>query len=155
MTAAPVRRSTPPHSAGIVVARRSDDGGWLCLLLRAYRDWDFPKGGIDAGESPLEAAIREVAEEASIAGLAFDWGDAYCDTAPYSGGKVARYFLARTVSESVTLGINPALGRPEHHEFRWVTLTQARSLARPRLHPIIDWASKLLAVNRRPLTADR
>lgn len=116
-------------------------------MLRAYRDWDFPKGGIDAGESPLEAAIREVAEEASIASLAFDWGDVFCDTAPYSGGKVARYFIARTATASVTLGVNPALGRPEHHEFRWMTLDAARSLARPRLHPIIDWASTLLAAD--------
>ena len=136
---------TPPCSAGIVVVRRSDDGDWLCLLLRAYRDWDFPKGGIDAGESPLEAAIRETAEEASITSLAFDWRNVYCDTAPYSGGKVARYVIARTSSASVNLGINPTLGRPEHHEFRWMTPGQARSLARPRLHPIIDWASTLLA----------
>ena len=65
------RTVTPPRSAGIVVVRRSDAGDWLCLLLRAFRDWDFPKGGIDAGESPLAAAIRETAEEASIASLAF------------------------------------------------------------------------------------
>ena len=146
MTAALQQPSIPPRSAGVVVVRRSNDNGeWLSLLLRAYRDWDFPKGEIDAGESPLDAAIREVAEESSIAGLAFEWGNVYRDTAPYSNGKVARYFIARTASESVRLGINPALGRPEHHEFRWMTLPQARSLARPRLHPIIDWASTLLA----------
>ena len=137
----------PPRAAGIVVVRRPDAGEWLCLLLRAYRDWDFPKGGIDAGESPLEGAVRETAEEASLTSLAFDWGNVCCDTAPYSGGKVARYFIARTSSESVKLGINPALGRPEHHEFRWMTLANARSLARPRLHPIIDWASGLLSAS--------
>ena len=145
MSAAVPPPTLPPRSAGVVVVRRSDDGEWLSLLLRAYRDWDFPKGEIDAGESPLEAAMREVAEESSIATLAFEWGNDYCDTAPYSNGKVARYFIARTESSSVRLGINPALGRPEHHEFRWMTLAQARSLARPRLHPIIDWASTLLA----------
>jgi 8-oxo-dGTP pyrophosphatase MutT (NUDIX family) len=134
-----------PRSAGIVVVRRSTEGEWVCLLLRAYRDWDFPKGGIDAGESALGAAIRETAEEASMANLKFEWGDAYCDTARYSGGKIARYFIAQTSSESVKLGINPALGRPEHHEFRWATIEQARILVRPRLHPIIDWACTLLA----------
>src|SRR5438105_3415206 len=93
--------AAPPRSAGIVVVRRADgdhpaerdarrqpgeaaiDDPWRCLLLRAYRDWDFPKGMIDRGETPLEAAIRETAEEASIASLAFDWGHAHCDTAPY------------------------------------------------------------------------
>lgn len=76
--------------------------------------------------------------------LVFDWGHAHCDTAPYAGGKVARYFIARTHSDAVKLGINPSLGRPEHHEYRWMTLTEARSVARPRLHPIIDWASVIL-----------
>jgi 8-oxo-dGTP pyrophosphatase MutT (NUDIX family) len=144
-TAGAAAPAIPPRSAGIVIVRR-DAGAWLSLLLRVYRDWDFPKGGIDPGETPLEAAIREAAEEASQAGLMFDWGHVYRDTAPYSGGKVARYFIARTESESVKLGINPSLGRAEHHEFRWMTLAAAREVARPRLHPIIDWAEAVIAI---------
>ena len=132
-----------PRSAGLVIVR-ADDDGLRCLLLRAYRDWDFPKGEIEPGEAPLAAARREAAEEASLADLAFDWSDEHCDTAPYSQGKVARYFLARLVQGSVKLGINPELGRPEHHEFRWVTLDEARSLAAARLRPIIDWAATRL-----------
>jgi len=43
------------------------------------------------------------------------------------------------------LGVNPALGRPEHHEFRWVDLAEAYALAAPRLQAVISWAaSKLL-----------
>jgi 8-oxo-dGTP pyrophosphatase MutT (NUDIX family) len=56
--------STPkaPVSAGIVPVRRVA-GGWRMLILRAYRNWDFPKGRIDPGEAPLAAAKRELAEE--------------------------------------------------------------------------------------------
>ena len=133
--------SIAPRSAGIVIVRRDAAGEWRCLMLRAYRDWDFPKGEIDAGETPLAAAIREAQEEATMTGLAFDWGDDHCDTAPYSRGKVARYFLARSDSDAVKLGVNNWLGRPEHHEYRWMSFAEARSLARARLHPIIDWAA--------------
>ena len=40
-------------------------------ILMIYRNelWDLPKGKIDAGESPEEAAIREVTEECGVDGL--------------------------------------------------------------------------------------
>lgn len=37
------------RSAGIVVLRRAPEG-WRLLLLRAFRNWDLPKGRIEAGE---------------------------------------------------------------------------------------------------------
>ncbi|MFO7859140.1 MAG: NUDIX domain-containing protein, partial [Ectothiorhodospiraceae bacterium] len=52
-------------SAGVVVVRREAQG-WRCLLLRAYQYWDAPKGRVEAGETPLEAARREVREETGI-----------------------------------------------------------------------------------------
>lgn len=135
--------SPAPRSAGIVVVRRIADS-WHCLLLRAYRNWDFPKGLIDEGESPLNAARRETREETSLTELAFEWGDAHCETAPYARGKIARYYLARMRTGEVSLPINPELGRPEHHEFRWVTLADSRKLVPPRLLPIVDWVASLL-----------
>jgi len=113
---------------------------WRYLLLRVYRTWDFPKGGLEPGESPLQAAVREVEEETGLTDLEFRWGDAYSDTAPYSGGKVARYYLAVSPAGKVRLPINPELGRPEHHEFRWVVYAEARRLLPPRLQPILEWA---------------
>ena len=136
----PVVPGAKPRSAGVVIVRSDDAGDWQMLMLRAYRDWDFPKGEIDSGETALEAAVREAAEEASLTALSFDWGYDWCDTAPYSRGKIARYFLARTSGGKVTLGISPVLGRPEHHEYRWVTIAEARILAATRLSPIIEWA---------------
>lgn len=130
-------------SAGVVVARR-DTTGWRLLVLRAYRNWDFPKGMLEPGEAPLDAAIRETAEEAAISDLAFRWGEGYCETAPYRHGKVARYYLAETTQKSITLPVSPELGRPEHDEWRWVSFDEAERLLPPRLQPILAWARKLL-----------
>jgi 8-oxo-dGTP pyrophosphatase MutT (NUDIX family) len=130
-------------SAGIVPVRRTADG-WRILILRAYKNWDFPKGFIDPGETPLQAAKREAAEEAELTDLEFPFGEVYRDTAPYSGGKVARYYLADTRKEQVVLPISPELGRPEHHEGRWVSLGEAERLLPPRLQPVLAWAAEVL-----------
>jgi len=130
----------PAFSAGVVVVRR-DGGGWRLLVLCAYCNWDFPKGMVEAGEAPLDAAIRETAEEAAISDLDFRWGEAYCETTPYRGGKVARYYLAETMQASVRLPVSPELGRPEHDEWRWVSFEQAGRLLPPRLQPILAWAN--------------
>ncbi len=55
--------------AAYVVLRRDDQ---VLMLLRAgtgYRDghWAVPAGHVEAGESVLEAAVREVAEEVGVA----------------------------------------------------------------------------------------
>jgi 8-oxo-dGTP pyrophosphatase MutT (NUDIX family) len=70
-------------SCGAVLVRKADEG-WQTLMLRAYRNWDFPKGLREDGETPLEAAQREVGEETGISDLNFDWGERFKDTGPYS-----------------------------------------------------------------------
>src|SRR5208282_4044806 len=84
------------------------------LLLRAYRNWDFPKGLVEPGEEPIDAAIREVREETTLDDISFDWGMVFIETGPYNKGKIARYYLARSKQEKIGLPINPALGIPEH-----------------------------------------
>lgn len=135
-------------SAGVVIVRDADRSPRY-LILRAYRNWDFPKGGVEAGETPLQAARREVEEEADVRQLHFRWGRRYRETAPYSRGKVARYYLAETSQRRVRLPVNPELGRPENHEFRWVDLAQARALLPPRLQPILAWAAESIGDSAR------
>ena len=130
-------------SAGAVLVRPAG-ASWHYLLLRVYRTWDFPKGGLEPGETPIQAATREVKEETGLTDLEFRWGEVYCDTAPYSAGKIARYFLAVSPMQEVHLPVNHELRRPEHHEFRWVDHTDARRLLPPRLQPILAWAHKLV-----------
>jgi hypothetical protein len=52
------------------------------LLLRAYRNWDFPKGIVEPGEAPIDAALREVREETMLDDISFDWGLVYMETGP-------------------------------------------------------------------------
>lgn len=130
-------------SAGVVVVRRAHEE-WLYLMLRAYRNWDFPKGLVEPGEEPLAAARREVAEEAGIADLRFPWGEVYSETDPYGQNKVARYYLGETGTEQITLPVSEELGRPEHHEWRWLSRSAAVALAAPRLQPILSWAAEIL-----------
>lgn len=133
-------------SAGVAVVRREGDA-WRFLVLRCYQNWDFPKGGIEPGETPLVAAIRETEEEAGITDLQFHWGEAYCETGPYGRPtKVARYYLAETRRKDIELPISPSLGRPEHHEGRWVDVQQAERLLPPRLQPVLAWVRQTLGV---------
>jgi 8-oxo-dGTP pyrophosphatase MutT (NUDIX family) len=134
---------TKHRSAGVVVVLKRPDG-WRYLMLRAYRNWDFPKGLVEPTETPIETAIRETREETSLSDLRFDWGEDYCETAPYAGSKVAHYYLVQTFSGAVMLPVSPELGRPEHHEYRWVTYEEARSLLPLRLLPILEWAREKL-----------
>src|SRR5689334_25353122 len=96
-------------SAGVVIIRETADGPRF-LLLRAYKHWDFPKGMVEADETPFAAAQREVAEETGIEALEFAWGEVFRETAPYARGKVARYYIARTEREDVALTPNPLTG---------------------------------------------
>jgi len=57
----------PSHAGGVVV--RQDGDRPRFLLVRARRDpaqWVFPKGHVEPGETPADAAVREVREEAGV-----------------------------------------------------------------------------------------
>ena len=130
-------------SAGVVPLKRTP-GGWRVLVLRAYKNWDFPKGLIEPGEDALAAARREVREETGLGELDYPFGDEFKETLPYSGNKVARYYLAQTDAEKIELPVSPELGRPEHHEYRWVSFEEAEDLLPPRLATVLEWARKTL-----------
>ena len=129
-------------SAGIVPVRQFA-AQRRYLLLRAYGYWDFPKGLVEADEAPLQAALRELHEETGLMQAELRWGDQYCETEVYGRGKIARYYLAVCAEGDVHLPVNPELGRPEHHEYRWLSYTDARPLLVARLQRVIAWAASL------------
>ena len=64
------RRAVRETSAGGVVFRRGADGRPRYLLIRdSYENWGFPKGHVESGEPPGDAARREVAEETGLRDL--------------------------------------------------------------------------------------
>jgi 8-oxo-dGTP pyrophosphatase MutT (NUDIX family) len=123
---------------------RETEAGRLTLMLRAYQHWDFPKGMLEDGETAMQTAIRELGEETGIRSPAFNWGDRYFESGPYSRGKVARYFLASTAEQDVVMGPSPETGRPEHHEWRWVSFDEAYDLSAPRVKEVVQWARQII-----------
>ena len=130
-------------SCGIVLVRATPDG-IRTLLLRAWHHWDFPKGIREADEEPLATAVRELGEETGIRTVEFRWGERYLETGPYSRGKIARYYLAATAEEHVVLGPSPETGKPEHHEWRWLSFDQAFDIASPRVRDVVRWARQVV-----------
>ncbi|MFF4041613.1 NUDIX domain-containing protein [Streptomyces sp. NPDC001816] len=81
-----------------------DAGGRVLMVQPTYKDyWDIPGGYVEVGESPLQAAVREVREELGITPplarlLAVDWApsDAEGDKVLYlfDGGQLTPETLA-------------------------------------------------------------
>jgi len=131
-------------SAGAVIVRKTETG-FLYLLLRAYNHWDFPKGVVEKGESPFEAALREIKEETELSELVFPKGYIFIESGPYGAHKkVARYYLAETNQEEINLPVNPELGKPEHEEYRWLAFRDALQLVSNRVETILNWANSNL-----------
>ncbi|MGP4109962.1 NUDIX hydrolase [Streptomyces sp. 4N509B] len=124
------------EAAGCVLWRRAHDGEGIevCLVHRPkYDDWSWPKGKLHDGETPADAAVREVREET---GMACRLG------APLS---TARY-LVRDRPKVVHYWAAEALGghfqpNGEVDALRWLTPPEARALlTHPLNRPLLDEA---------------
>ena len=127
------------QSAGYAII---DNVAGTVLCVRAYANWDFPKGQLEKGETHAQAARREVLEETTLAS-GIDYVDiGLAPTAiTYGSGKRAKtatYFLAdRLGHQQPYLPVNPELGKPENDEFRWVPFAELSGLMAPRLQPVV------------------
>ena len=52
-------------NVGIIII--NTEGNLMWCRRKNHDGWQFPQGGIDENESPIEAAIREVEEETGLA----------------------------------------------------------------------------------------
>ena len=133
------------RSAGIIIIDNDLDGEPHALCLRAYSDWDFPKGRIEEGETLLAAAIRETAEETTLTQEDYALSGLQIETEPYGSGgkkKIATYFVAdRTSVTEPFLPVSAELGKPEHDEWQWVPVSELFDLCRPRLEPVVDYVT--------------
>jgi putative (di)nucleoside polyphosphate hydrolase len=151
-------------SCGIVVLLASRE--LLLCHVTGQRQWDLPKGGIHAGETPLEAAQRETREETGLsfaAEVLLDLGrHAYtakkdlhlfaCLSARIDPRELhcASCFVERTSGRA----------RPEMDGFGWFSFDRIASLCTPRLATLLTRELDLDAIvarldraGREPLAA--
>jgi len=108
--------------------------------------WQMPQGGIDKGESPLEAAWRELKEEtgtdkAEVIGESSDWYnyDLPVDLAPklWRGrfrGQTQKWFVFRFLGGDEDIDI--ATETPEFSDWKWADVAELPDLIVPFKRPL-------------------
>ena len=144
----------PPLSAGILLFRQHDSEIEVLLIKPGgpfWRNkdlgaWMIPKGMVEPGEAPAEAAMREFAEETGtqLASVPFPLA-----RVRQAGGKIVEAFavegdldVATIKSIDFALEWPPKSGRIEHFPeaaaAKWMTVSEARVRMLPSQLPLLD-----------------
>jgi 8-oxo-dGTP pyrophosphatase MutT (NUDIX family) len=123
------------RSAGVIPYRKAEKQGRLYLILHSATvrnpraKWEFPKGGVEAGESARQAAGREFHEETSLT----EWlyRDGFEQTLSYTyirrGRKVVKtvtYYIVE-VRDPTPLACSAEHAEdPSGHWFHWGTFDE-------------------------------
>jgi 8-oxo-dGTP pyrophosphatase MutT (NUDIX family) len=108
-------------SVGAIVFRYDKEIKYLFLKYEAGH-WDFPRGGVEKGESEKDTAKREIFEETGIVDIEFIDGFRektfwFYKKEGKTFYKEAIFYLAKTNSEKVKLS-------SEHVAFKWLSLDE-------------------------------
>ena len=144
----------PPLSAGILLFRQ-DSGTTEVLLIKPggpfwrRKDigaWMIPKGAVEPGETPAEAALREFEEEVGIRLTQVPFP--LCKVRQAGGKWVEAFAVEGDCDESAIRSVSfriewpPGSGEfqdfPEAEEARWMRLQEARQRMLPSQLPILD-----------------
>lgn len=146
-----------------VVLFHPDGRVWLGRRAQAPGpyNWQFPQGGVDAGEDLERAARRELAEEtgavsATILGRTDGW-IAYDFPADHGGTKAARgwrgqkqvWFAARFDGDEAEFDLQ-AHGEPEFDAWRWGYLEDAPDLIVPFKRPAYEIVARAFSTFAAP-----
>ena len=140
------------RSGLVFVGRRRTDGG---TAAREGYAWQMPQGGIDPGEAPAAAALRELHEETNvreasveILAEAPDWYrydlPSYVAGRAWRGryrGQAQRWFALRFLGRDDEIDVHrPAGGthRPEFDDWRWEPLANLPTLIVPFKRPVYE-----------------
>ena len=132
-----------PSAAGVIVYQDFGPDELYFLVLIALPEfqtknkgiYDIPKGRIDPGEMPLQCAIREAQEEATI-------DITHLDSGPYTYDRLT-VWLAESY-QTPRIGVNPTSGIKEHLGYKWVNGKEMEAHCLDYLKPHIQWARKYL-----------
>ncbi len=134
-------------SSGGVVFRRAGELNVFLLIRDPYGNWGLPKGHLEGGETPVQAAVREVAEETGLDRLSvheqlptIDW---YFKDGQVVVHKFCHFFLIESpigepspqadegITECVWLPLDGALGTLSYDNAREVLKAAGRVLMPP------------------------
>lgn len=144
----------PPPSAGILLFREREERIEVLLIKPGgpfWRNkdagaWMIPKGAVERGETPAEAALREFEEEVGLKLTAVPFR--LCKVRQ-AGGKVVEAFAVEGDLDAAAItslhfemewprNSGELQSFPEVEEGRWMGLEEARTLMLPSQLPILD-----------------
>ena len=143
---------------GLVFIGRRRGKGDFDIVAAPYL-WQMPQGGIDEGETPHQAALRELHEETNVSSvtllaeapnwLSYDlppeankrWSGKYA-------GQTQRWFAMRFEGRDDEIDIHAPAGgahKPEFDEWRWEKLSSLPELIVPFKRPVYEELAQVFA----------
>jgi len=127
------------HSAGVIPFRHVPGQSPLYLIIHSVlvrnprARWEFPKGGIETGETPREAAEREFREETGIVSWAFQEGFQRSLSYTYllhgrRHFKTVSYFVGEVFDASTLTRSHEHVEAPSGGWYCWGSLEEVRRL---------------------------
>jgi bis(5'-nucleosidyl)-tetraphosphatase len=127
------------RSAGVIPFRKEGDQGLLYLVLHSATvrnpraKWEFPKGGVEAGETTRQAAAREFQEETGLTDWSFREGFERSLSYTYirRGRKVVKtvtYYLVEVGDTDLPTQSAEHVEDPQGHWYHWGTFDEINQL---------------------------
>ena len=131
-----------PEKVEVLIAKRTDVDAW-----------QFPQGGIDEGETPKEALLRELKEEIGTdeveilaempEWLSYDFPKTIAKKMYPYDGQTQKYFLVR-LKKGAKINLNTEI--PEFREYKFVPINEVfeyvKSFKRPVYKRVIEYFKK-------------
>ena len=138
------------RSAGGVVIRRIDGVLHMLVIRDPYKNWGLPKGHLENGEGPGDAALREVEEETGLSDLTLGSELATIDWYFRAGSQLIHKFCAFYLMTSDSGDPVPEL-EEGISECIWLPLTDAEArISYANAREVVRAAREQIDDNSRP-----